>query len=332
LFSDGADFSNVYLPPPILKRWNSTEGAQTALPQAFGFVMGFNSQRPNLEVKEVRQALAYIIDRKKMSEAAYGTGKDAGGVWKEVPDGLSPTLDDLYLTKDQLGKLNKYEPNAQKATELLESKGYKKKGDQWMQPDGKPFTLSMTVNAETSDIVTSFNSAAQALTAFGIKTEVKATNGAQQDADQHNGNFDIGMMFVGGSNPLGAFNSMLGPGYNYTTQGNYAGKKGIGFGPKMEVPGLGNVDVPSTITQQLRTVPPGDEMKQMTWNWAQLVNEEVPYIWYATKVYQFSYSTKHYDNWPPVEGDGTSPLWNIIGDNMNGGFSLALQQGYIVPK
>ncbi|WP_169512694.1 ABC transporter substrate-binding protein [Aestuariimicrobium kwangyangense] len=332
LFSDGADFSNVYLPPPILKRWGDTEGAKTALPLAFGFVMAFNSNKAPLNIKEVRQALAYVIPRQKLAEAAYGNVEGAGGAWKEIPTGLSPTLDKLYLTPEQLKQLNPYPVDAKKASDLLTSKGFKKQGNQWIKPDGKPFTLTLTVNADTSDIVTSFNAAATALTAFGIKSEVKATSGAQQDADQHNGDFEIGMAFVGGNNPISNYASLLGPGYNFTNQGNYAGKRGIGFGPKMDVPGLGTVDIPSTIANQERTVPPNDEMKKATWAWAQLVNEDMPYLWYATKVYQFSYSTKHFDNWPPADQNGSSELWDIISNNMTGGLSLAMQQGYIVPK
>ena len=70
----------------------------------------------------------------------------------------------------------------------------------------------------------------------------------------------------------------------------------------------------------------------LVWDWAQLVNDQVPYIWYATKVYQFPYSTKNFTNWPPKDKNGTSQLWDIIGANMSGGVSLALQQGYINGK
>lgn len=332
LFSNGADFTNVYLPPPILKRWQGTKGSNLALPQAFGFVMGFNSSKYPLSIKEVRQALAYVIPRQKMAEAAYGAVDGAGGVYKEVPTGISPSMEKLYLTEEQLGKLNKYEPDSNKAAELLKKAGFTQKDGQWYDPKGKQFTLTLTVNADTSDIVTSFNAAATALTAFGIKSEVHATSGAQQDADQHNGDFEVGMYFIGGNNPLQQLHGMLGPGQNFTKQGNYAGKRGIGFGPEIEVPGQGKVDVATTINQQLRVTPPDDTMKARTWEWVQVVNEQVPYIWYATKVYQFSFSTQNYDNWPKIEENGTSELWDIIGSNMNGGISLAIQEGYIVPK
>jgi peptide/nickel transport system substrate-binding protein len=332
LFSSRADFSNVYLPPPILKRWEKTPDSHTALPLAFGFMLGFNSNRYPLNMKEVRQALAYVIPRQQMTEAAYGTGEAAGGTWKEINTGLSPTLDNLYLTKDQLNSLNKYPVDPAKATQLLQSKGFTKKGGQWYMPNGKQFTFTFTANADTSDLVTSFNSAAKALTAFGIKSDVNATSGAQQDADQHNGNFQGGMYLIGGNNPLNVYDQILGPGQNYTKQGNYAGKRGIGFGPTIDVPGLGKVDLASTIDKQVREVGPGQKMKDLTWDYAQLVNDQVPYIWYATKVYQFSYSTKNFTNWPPQDQNGTSELWDIIGSNLPGGLLIAMEQGYINPK
>nr|WP_246231844.1 ABC transporter substrate-binding protein [Nakamurella aerolata] len=332
LFTGNLDFSNVYLSPPLLKRWENTQGSELALPQGFGFVMSFNSSRKPLDIKEVRQALAYVIPRQQMTEAAYGSTPDAGGAWKEINTGLPPSLDQLYLTPDQLGQLNKYPVDQQKATELLQGKGFTKKDGKWFGPDGKQFTLTLTVNSQTSDIVTSFNSAAKSLTDFGIDSQVRAIDGAQVEANQHNGDFDIGMQFVGGGNPLQLFNTVLGPGYNFPSGGNYAGKRGIGFGPKADLPGVGNVNVSSTIDRDYRTTPPGDEMKKKAWSWAQLVNDDVPYLWYATKVYQFSYSTARFDNWPEKNDKKTSELWNIIGNDLGGGLSLAIQKGYVVPK
>jgi len=92
------------------------------------------------------------------------------------------------------------------------------------------------------------------------------------------------------------------------------------------------VQINTTLDKQAASVAPGPEMNKLTWDYAQLVNDQVPYIWYATKVYQFSYSEKNFTNWPPTDSTGTSSLWNIIGNNMSAGVSLALQQGYIVPK
>lgn len=196
----------------------------------------------------------------------------------------------------------------------------------------KPFTLTFNANSDTSDIVTSFTSAAKALTAFGIKSDVNATSGAQQSANQLNGNFDIGMNFVSGNNPLGMYQQMMGSANNYPSLGNYGGKRGMGVGPKATIPGLGNVNVSATLDAQARNTAPDQKMKDLTWDWAQFVNQQVPYIWYATKVYQFSYSSKNYTNWPPKDAQGSSPLWDIVGANTSAGILLAMEQGYIVPK
>jgi DNA-binding transcriptional regulator YhcF (GntR family) len=91
-----------------------------------------------------------------------------------------------------------------------------------------------------------------------------------------------------------------------------AGDHGTGFGPKMNVPGLGKVDIPSTIDQQAEQVGPGTQMKQLVWDWPRLVNQQVPYLTYATKVYQFPHSSQRFTNWPPMNAQGTSPLWNIL--------------------
>ena len=332
LFSGQADFSNVYLPPPILQRWNKTDGANVALPQAFGFVMSFNNHKYPLNMTKVRQALAYVIPRQTISQAAYGTTAGAGGKYKEVNTGISPTLESLYLTPQQTGSLNTYPVDPNKATNLLQQAGFKKTGGQWIMPNGKPFTLTFNANSDTSDIVTSFTSASKALTSFGIKSDVNATSGAQQAANQLNGNFDIGMNFVSSNNPLGMYQIMMGSANNYPSLGNYSGKRGMGVGPKADIPGLGNVNVSATLDAQARNTAPDQTMKNLTWDWAQFVNQQVPYIWYATKVYQFSYSTKNYTNWPPKNAQGTSPLWDIVGGNTSAGILLAMEQGYIVPK
>jgi hypothetical protein len=37
--------------------------------------------------------------------------------------------------------------------------------------------------------------------------------------------------------------------------------------------------------------------------------------------------------WPPMNAQGTSPLWDILGQgNMTQGLTLMLEQGYIQPK
>lgn len=336
LFSDAADFSNVYMSPSILKRWQSTTGSHTAIPRGFTFSLVFNSHAYPLNMTAVRQAIAYIIPRANMVASAYGGSSiaDRGGVLNTVPDGLPTYLNPIYLTPSQISQLNTYPVNHAKATSLLEGAGFKKKGATWMMPNGKPFTLSFLVNSATSDIVSSFDEASSALTAFGIKSSLDATQGTTQSNDVYKGDFQLSMDLQGGPNPLyNNFDQLLGSITNFENLGNFAGDRGLGFGPTMNVPGLGKVDIPATIDSESEKVGPGPEMNKLVWDWARLINQQVPFLTYATKVYQFPYSSQSFTNWPPVNSEGTSPMWNVLGQgNMTQELTVMLENGYIKPK
>jgi peptide/nickel transport system substrate-binding protein len=336
MLSGQADFSNVYMSPAILKQWQATAGSHMAIPHGFTFDLVFNSHRYPLNMTAVRQALAYVMPRANMVAAAYGGASvaDRGGVLNEHPDGLPAYLDSLYLTPAEQASLNSYPVDDAKATSLLQSAGFHKSGGKWIMPDGKSFTLTFLVNNATSDVVSSFESASAALNAFGISSSVNETQGTLVTEDTFNGDFDVSMDLIGGPNPLyDNIDQMLGRYQDYETLGPYAGDRGIGFGPTANVPGLGNIDVPSTLDQQAERVGPGPEMNSLVYDWARLVNQQLPYITYATKVYQFSYSTQHFTDWPPVNSQGTSPLWNIMGQgDGNEALTLWLEDGYIRPK
>lgn len=336
LFSDAADFSNVYMSPAILKRWQSTSGSHTAIPRGFTFSLVFNSHAYPLNMTAVRQAIAYVIPRANMVASAYGGSSiaDRGGVLNTVPDGLPTYLNPLYLTPSQISQLNTYPVNHAKATSLLQSAGFHKRGAAWIMPNGKPFTLTFLVNSATSDIVSSFDEASSALTAFGIKSNLDATQGTTQSNDVFKGDFQLSMDLQGGPNPLyNNFDQLLGSITNYENLGNFSGDRGLGFGPTMNVPGLGKVDIPATIDSESEKVGPGPAMNKLVWDWARLINQQLPFITYATKVYQFPYSSQGFTNWPPMNSQGTSPMWNVLGQgNMTQELTVMLENGYIKPK
>jgi peptide/nickel transport system substrate-binding protein len=336
LLNGGADFSNVYMSPSILKEWEATQGSNTAIPEGFTFNLVFNDHQYPLNNTAVRQAIAYVIPRANMVSSAYGGASvaDRGGVLNQYPDGLPAYLNSLYMTPSQIASLNTYPVNDAKATSLLQSAGFKQSGGKWIMPNGKPFTLTFLVNNATSDIVSSFESAASALTAFGISSSLDATQGTIQSEDLSNGDFQLSMDLQGGPNPLyNNIDQILGSIANFESLGNYAGDRGVGFGPTMAVPGLGTVDIPTTIDQESELVGPGQQMDNLVYDWARLINTQVPYITYATKVYQFPYSSRNFTDWPPMNAQGTSQLWNILGQgNMTQGLTLMLEDGYIRPK
>ena len=327
LLSNTADFSNAYQPPTVLKSWLETSGAHVAVPEGYGFAIGINSNKYPLNLVKVRQALAYVMSREAMTQAAYGTGSNGGGAATKIITGLTPYQNKTYLTQQQLDSLNPYPVDTEKAAELLKSSGFTQKDGQWYTPKGKRFTLTFTVKSDTSDILTSFTSASRSLTKFGIKSSINAEDGARMATDLAAGDFDLGMYTPRNPLPLGMFSAMLHDN-NFLSSGVSSGQRGIGFGPKAKVPGLGTVNVPSTIYSQTSNVGPGKKMNKLVWDWAQLVNQQLPYIYYGTKQYQYAYSTSRFSDWPKT----SSQIWTMIVDNSSGGIAYALENGYIVPK
>lgn len=327
MYSGKTDWTWSYFPPNIVSHFLSLPNTHIELtsPQD-EYNLEFNDHQYPMNITKVRQALAYVIPRNKMISITYGT-KDPDGVSEERPDGVTPSVQKLYLTKKQISELNPYPVNTTKAAALLRSVGFKKSGNQWITPKGKPFTLNLIVNNAESDIETSMDVAAQALSTFGIHSTVSAVSGAVAGADQGKGDFQVGSSIPDSLDPLTELDAMMGTGNNFSTLGTYAGDRGMGFGPKVNVPGLGMVDVPTTIDHEATTVSPGKRMDELVWDWARLVNQQVPFLQYGNKVWQMSYSTAKFKGWPTVK----SNLWNTVGYNLGGGWLLILESGKLKP-
>lgn len=325
-----ADFSNVFMPPAIVSQWLKTRGAHIAIPHAFQFDLTFDARRYPLNMVKVRQALAYVMPRSTMVRTVYGT-VDPDAAVEPHPDGMAPWQESLYLSKAQIAKLNTYPLDPAKATSLLKSAGFHKSKGQWITPEGKPFTLTVYIQSAASDVVSSMDIASKAFSAFGIKTTLTAIPSASVTPDLEQGSSDLAWVTDNNLNPLIQYDNILGHTDNFPNIGTYKGDQGIGFGPTVKVPGLGVVNVPDTLDAEAASVPPGPKMNKLVWDWARLVNQDLPYLQWQNKLHQYPYSTRNFTDWPPVGKDGTSPLWDVFGYNLNGGLLLSLERGYLRP-
>lgn len=322
LFSGRVALGLAYRPPAITTKWLTYSGAHVAFPLPESeFIMTFNDHKYPLNMVKVRRALAYLIQRSRMYSASYDPSQ---ATKQPIPDGLLPKMQSLYLTKAQVSTLNPYRPNTAKAATLLRSAGFHQRGKVWRMPNGKPFTLSITVNSGTSDVVASDDVAASTLTAFGIKTAVLAVSGAEATSDYQTGSFDIGFALPNGVDPLYMYDQVLGSGSNFIQKS----ERGIGYGPNIRVPGLGTVNVVAALAKQAATVPPtSQQMKTLTWDWARLVNQDVPYLQYGNKLVSIAYSTSHF-TWPSAH----NKLWNIVAYARYGMLVVMLEDGLVHPK
>lgn len=185
----------------------------------------FNHQNPVFQNRDVRWALALLIDIKAVSMASYrgaatisaigvpptgthpddyhlplqdwlsnfeiDTGKrkikpyDAT-MGEQIAAMLRPSMKEQIPTNpEEVSKsfgFGWWKPNPQAATELLERAGFKKQGNTWRTPDGKPFTVRVMVEGESRPVMTRAGTMiAQQWRQFGIDAKTDLAQGTMLD-------------------------------------------------------------------------------------------------------------------------------------------------------
>lgn len=133
--------------------------------------IAFNESVAPYNLTAARQALAYVIDR----QAVTKVGEPVGGTANKYNTGMIDSAAQSLLTPAQLGALNPYSPDTAKATALLQGAGFTKSGNQWLLPDGKPWTITLQTVNGFSDWIAASTVVASELTAFGIPTKPAIT-------------------------------------------------------------------------------------------------------------------------------------------------------------
>lgn len=137
---------------------------QVAVPAFTPWGFCLNVNKAPTDKLEVRQAIAYVIDTESIAPATE-PGMLAAD---QYCTGLSLSLRDAYLTEEDLSELTAYDYNLDKATELLESIGWTKSGNQWHDENGNvPELVIAGIGAYQVELIMG-EAAAAALTDFGF--------------------------------------------------------------------------------------------------------------------------------------------------------------------
>jgi peptide/nickel transport system substrate-binding protein len=282
--SGKTDEATSGMPLNVEKAASRTPGNQFfAIPEYSFSGLLFNEKSYPYNIVQVRQALAYVINRQFTSkiEMPYTPSKDIPMV-----TGLGNGVLQSYLSASQLKQLNPYNYNPKKATSLLESVGFKKGSNgQWLLPNGQPWKITLYDCAGDADWNVGGSYIANALTSFGIPTIHDVVNATAWAHNQALGDYPISFYWDnGGPNGYLGYSSIYGAADGYSQvngtlkhtssvqQGNY-----IQTPVTLNVKGVGKIN-PGELTLQLVQTSDKNKVKEDVYKLARAFNQTVPMI------------------------------------------------------
>ena len=296
-------YAGVAYSPPVFKAVMKVhQNHFIAAPQSTGMSIMFNEQKYPYNLVQVRQAIAYMINR----VAARKVGEPIGSVSVKIPDGLIGADNQQWLTASERASLNRYPFDPSKAAQLLRSVGFKKTSKGWMMPNGKPFVLTLYAE-DYSDWDAGLQEIASQLNSLGVKTQSDFMNTTAYYSTTDGvgtGKFPVASRWWGGWNPEPFYTyqqAFISDDHNFTV--NNSGQ--LVPGPKpyvvdaptsIKVPNLGVVH-PQQLTIALEQNISSAIMKSDVYKLAKTYNYWLPAIPVWNQQAGRTYSTAHWI-WP----------------------------------
>lgn len=230
-----------------------------------GIGLYFNGAVKSLGQKEVRQALAYVIDRNRIGELAL-PGVTRG---TKYVSGLGDIMTETWV---DTSKLTNYSVNYAKAKELLESVGMKQKNGKWYQADGTEFSLTVQSPTSWADASTAASEIAQQLTAFGITSVFEGIDPNSRQSKINEGKFELALSFFGTAqpHPMFAFETPL-----LVSNANVA--KGLSYPMIQNTAAFGKINLQELIYESTKGYDVAKQ-KKIVEKIVYTVNDTVPYL------------------------------------------------------
>ena len=239
-----------------------------------------NQTDPILSNVAVRKAMAYAIDRSKVSEIGeygYEPPSNQTGI-------VTPTFNEWL--DSTLAKQVDYNP--QKAMQILDSAGFKKSGDIYQTPDGKPLSFTILNIGGYSDWVASVQVIQNELKAVGIKITPENLSSTTYDNDVYNGKFQLAYdgNESGGPSPYYELRQLL-----YSKNSAPIGKPAASNWERYE-----NANVDKLIEEYAATTDTARQHEIVRQLESVMVNE-IPVIPVTEGVDWYQYNTKNHAGW-----------------------------------
>ncbi|HNT77119.1 MAG TPA: ABC transporter substrate-binding protein [Anaerolineae bacterium] len=255
--------------PPATEKAFVASGVRIVRPPIYsGPALYFNHTIYPFNVKEVRQAIAYAVDRNQNDVVSLGESGKAVKYMAGFSDNMVPLCVDT-------GLLNTYDYNRDKATEILEGLGFTKNADGiWVTDKGDVMEYELTAPAEYADWSAAAENLAGQLTEFGIKVTFRGVEFNQHPIDVRKGEFELAIRDWGSGNPHPHFSFVV-PLFNNNI--NAPEGPGISFDLKVTTDCCGEIDLEPLITDQTKGLDT-EAQKGMVAQVAQAFNELLPVV------------------------------------------------------
>ena len=256
-----------------------------------------NNKDPILKDVAVRKAMAYAIDRQKVSEVGEYGYEPASNQTGVVTPTFSSWLD------QNLAKQVTYNP--QKAISILQAAGYKKKNGLFYTPDGKPLSFTMINIGGYSDWVASAQIVQEDLKKIGIKVTPENLSSTTYDADNYAGKFQLSYNgnLSGGPAPYYELRQLL-----YSKNSAPIGKNAATNWERYENPAVDKL-----IDSYAATA---DQAKQheIVRKLQQVMVRDIPVIPITEGVDWYQYNTKDFKGWVTKENPYAQPAAYVYPD------------------
>lgn len=229
LSSELAHSTNVY-PPATIDSFVNAGIRITESPRGYGPALLFQHDTYPFNIKEVRQAMAYAINREQSAFLTNGIGATGTIYMSGLLDSMAPNM----LPTDVLDTLNRYQYDLEAGAALMEQAGFTLNADgKWADAEGKTISVEYTFPADFADFSAAAQDATQQLNDFGFDITPRALPWQEAAAAIRAGDFQLSVWSWGSGSPF-ATTQFFGPTRRFNYVALADGQKGMNFPMEFE--------------------------------------------------------------------------------------------------
>lgn len=183
---------SLFAPPKIVADFPDAV-EEVNIPAKWGYGILFNHDHPDYGKREVRQAIAHVINRQQVVDNAGPRTKFP----TPVITGIAPKNQKQWLG-DQMSDFRSYgvdESQTNRAESLLQQAGYSKSNGKWQDDEGNTLSGDYITPAGWTDWTTASDTVVDQLNSFGFDLKITSRPTGDFFGGYIEGNFSIGSFF-----------------------------------------------------------------------------------------------------------------------------------------